>query len=110
MELQIADKKSVTSESPLSQYLAYVDSLDRLVEEYPKYASARNNRAQALRRIYGSGILVNGTEEMKSDAPVLDASASDECLISASTTILDDLSTAISLLTPKTPFMPLSRE
>lgn len=108
IELCIAGLKPIPPEfSPLSHYLECVNNLDRLIEEYPNYASARNNRAQALRRIYGDGLLVKSTE-LKGKTPALDPAASDECMIAASTTILTDLSTAITLLTPISPFSPLS--
>jgi hypothetical protein len=108
-EMQIADLSSTPSTLPLlSQYLDCVKRFDELIKEYPNYASARNNRSQSLRRIYGDGMLVKSTEYLKDETRVLDPSASDEALISASRTILSDLSTAISLLTPLTPFAPLS--
>ena len=108
-EIQIAGLDSAPSTLPLlSQYLNCVKRFEELIEEYPNYASARNNRAQSLRRIYGDGMLIESTEHLKDEAPVLNPSASNETLISASRTILTDLSTAISLLTPLTPFAPLS--
>ncbi|KAF4633260.1 hypothetical protein G7Y89_g4866 [Cudoniella acicularis] len=111
IELQIAGLKPTSSQSPppLSQYLNCVKTLDDLIQEYPKYASARNNRAQALRRIYGDGILVKSPETYSLDeAKPLYTNASDEQLIQISSIILTDLTTAISLLTPRTPYMPLS--
>lgn len=110
IELQIAGLKPQTSESPLSPYLECVRQLDELIDEYPNYASARNNRAQALRRIYGDSLLVTNPTSPPSleNTSVLDTSPSETTLLSASTTILSDLSTAISLLTPSTPFSPLS--
>jgi len=108
VELQIANLKPAVSD-PLAQYLSCVARLDELVEEYPAYASARNNRAQALRRIYGDGMLVKGNgEKSKDEERPLDVEASVEDLITASNTILEDLSTAIHLLTPATPFMAIS--
>jgi len=107
-ELQIANLKPAVSD-PLAQYLSCVERLDELVGEYPNYASARNNRAQALRRIYGDGILVKGNlEKPTSEATPLEVGASDGDLIAASNTILEDLSTAINLLMPATPFMSIS--
>jgi hypothetical protein len=112
LELQIAGWRPASSPVPvLSQYLDCVKSLDALIDEYPDYASARNNRAQALRMIYGDSMLVRtpGHEEaLPDEPPVLDPTATDATLISASRTILTDLSTAITLLTPPTPFSPLS--
>ncbi|PVH82948.1 hypothetical protein DL98DRAFT_513625 [Cadophora sp. DSE1049] len=112
IELQIAGLKPQSpdseSESPLSQYLDCVKRLDQLIEGYPNYASARNNRAQALRRIYGDGLLVSNPTSPSPQENTLDPSPPESTLLSASTTILTDLSTAISLLTPRTPFSPLS--
>lgn len=113
LELQIAGWRPSSSPVPvLSQYLDCVKSLDALIDEYPDYASARNNRAQALRMIYGDAMLVStssGHEEaLPDEPPVLDPTATDATLISASSTILTDLTTAITLLTPPTPFSPLS--
>ena len=105
LELQVAGlKPTSSSSSPLTHYLSAVKDLDTLITSCPNYASARNNRAQALRRIYGDGILVsNSTLLQNEDFQVLDPKPSDTVLITASTTILQDLSTAITLLTPTTP-------
>jgi hypothetical protein len=109
IELQIAGLKPSVSLSPLSDYLACIKSLDNLIDEYPKYASARNNRAQALRRIYGDGMLVKFSGASK-EAQLLDPSASNSSLISASKIVLEDLTTAILLLTPVTPFAAFSAQ
>lgn len=111
VELQIAGQKPQSSdEPPSSQYLDCVTRLDALIEDYPNYASARNNRAQALRRMYGDGLLV--TNPSPPSLPglnnALDPSPTETTLLSAATSILTDLSTAISLLTPSTPFAALS--
>lgn len=111
IELSIAGlKPAPPSFSPLSRYLECVKDLDALIEEYPRYASARNNRAQALRRIYGDGMLVKSPELPKEEALALDQTASDDLLVVASSTILTDLSIAISLLTPANPFSALSSQ
>lgn len=115
IELHIAGlRPSSSPESPLDQYLSCVKDLDALIEEHPNYASARNNRAQALRRIYGDGILVKISSSFsppptsKEEAKPLNTNASDPTLIEAATTVLADLTTAISLLTPRTAFSALS--
>jgi len=98
------------SDHSIQQYLSCVNSLSLLIDEYPQYASARNNRAQALRRLYGDGMLakgqLKGEEAVKCQA--LDPLPSETALLSASITTLDDLDTAISLLTSATSFAPLS--
>ncbi|CZT09385.1 uncharacterized protein RCO7_07404 [Rhynchosporium graminicola] len=109
IELQIAGlKPQISKASPLPQYLECVERLDELIKEHPNYASARNNRAQALRRIYGDGLLVTNPISPTLPENVLDHSPTEDTLISASITILADLSTAISLLTPSTPFSAIS--
>ncbi len=65
------------------------DNLSSLINTYPQYASLRNNRAQLLRIQYGDSILV-ASEDLLA---VPKAS-------SAGPTALEDLNTAIALLTP----------
>jgi len=67
------------------------ETLSKIIEQYPDYASPRNNRAQALRMIYGDDILVNPKKEYSS-------------ISRQAETILSDLSTAISLLSPSSPY------
>lgn len=114
IELQIAGLRpspSPTSEPPLTRYLAGITSLTSLITQHPNYASARNNRAQALRRVYGDGILLASsqvsTSIKKNEAPLCTTPSEDERK-QASTTMLTDLSTAITLLTPTTPYSPIS--
>jgi hypothetical protein len=94
------------------QYLSYIRNFDELIAQFPEYASLRNNRAQCLRRVYGDGVLVKSSpsaeDKDQESSPPLDPSASDDTLLSAGLSILTDLSTAISLLTPRTPFAPIS--
>jgi hypothetical protein len=112
VELQIAGLGSgleVVGEDPLKRYRDCVERLGALIGEWPEYASARNNRAQALRRIYGDGVLMRGDRgKSNNEAMPLDAEASEQDLMNAGSTILGDLSTAISLLMPATPFMAIS--
>lgn len=107
IELQIAGLKPQGHEPPLIQYLSCVSRLDKLIEENPDYASARNNRAQALRRIYGDGLLIKNSISSLEQGH-LDVSSDESTLATACHTILSDLNTAISLLTPPAPFSPLS--
>jgi len=87
-----------------SEYKTYIKSLSSLINEHPCYASARNNRAQALRRIYGDNLLLV--------APKLDMglemSATEGDITEAAGIVLSDLSTAIDLLLPTSPFAPIS--
>lgn len=116
IELQLAGLKSNLEpevEHPLKRYRDCVERLGELVEMWPMYASARNNRAQALRRLYGDGCLVKvkgggGGGGGGDEAVPLDREASEEDLLIAGRTILEDLSTAIRLLMPATPFEAIS--
>ncbi|EPE30866.1 hypothetical protein GLAREA_03833 [Glarea lozoyensis ATCC 20868] len=111
LEFQLADPKSLPSTETelLVQYQSVISELDNLISEHPKYASARNNRVQALRRLYGDAIFIQRTENTISSnepQPLL-KNADQTTLTKISTTILTDLSTGISLLTPA-PFSALS--
>lgn len=111
-ELQLAGLQPTpeNTPSPLSQYQTAIDSFSKLIEENPNYASARNNRAQALRRVYGDGILVkasNETTTSSKEALPLISSRDLTAVLQTSTTLLNDLTQAISLLTPK-PYSPIS--
>lgn len=114
-ELQLAGLRSKPTpsslDSAISTYQTAIKQLNDLITRFPNYASARNNRAQALRRIYGDAILIRSPEDTfrtNTEAPPLQTSASESDLLKAGTQILNDLTRAISLLTPTTPFSPLS--
>jgi len=90
---------------PVLEYRKCIVVLDTLILANPSYASARNNRAQALRRLYGDAMLVG-------DAPahgrgLVQAAGSEEST-QASTTVLEDLDKAISLLSPPNLFAAMS--
>jgi hypothetical protein len=82
-----------------------VSRLGQLIQDHPQYASARNNRAQALRRLYGDSMLV-------ADAPRNPQALLQELdkteRMAAAKTVLGDLDHAISLLTPKVAYSRLS--
>lgn len=104
LEMQLAGLKVTTpSTDPVNQYHTCVSHLEVLISECPKYASARNNRAQALRRLYGDSVLLRA-----SDPRALDKDASSADRLQAATTILDDLDEAVYLLTPKSLFGSIS--
>lgn len=108
IELRIAGQKTPSTPSLLAEYLECIQNLDALIDEYPKYASARNNRAQALRRVYGDGILVVAEAPSLGEAVPLDLSPPDQTVLAAGNTILSDLSISTSLLTPPTSFAAIS--
>ncbi len=104
LEMEVAGLRSSTSTEPTNSYRRYVHELAQLVSENPRYASARNNRAQALRRMYGDTMILPGQRDSK--ALIRDAHTGE--ISQAALTTLSDLDEAISLLTPKSPFAPIS--
>ncbi|KAI1422766.1 hypothetical protein F5Y12DRAFT_594090 [Xylaria sp. FL1777] len=104
LEMELAGLRSSTSTEPTNDYRRCVHDLGQLISENPRYASARNNRAQALRRLYGDTMILPGQRDVK--ALVQDADT--DAISQAALTTLSDLDEAISLLTPKSPFAPIS--
>ena len=104
LEMELAGLKNATSTEPTAEYRQYVHDLGDLISDNPQYGSARNNRAQALRRLYGDTMILTGQRDPKALLQNVDA---EEMSLAASTT-LSDLDEAISLLTPKSPFAPIS--
>ncbi|KAL2170504.1 hypothetical protein VTG60DRAFT_4790 [Thermothelomyces hinnuleus] len=107
LEMQQAEQQtSGTADVDIAgEYRKCVSRLGQLIQNYPQYASARNNRAQALRRLYGDSMLV-------ADAPrnpqALLQEVGDGERLEAAKTALSDLDHAISLLTPKVAYSRLS--
>lgn len=87
--IESACKSSISSAARTRALSEAYDSLSVLINTYPEYASLRNNRAQLLRIQYGDCILVSPGE------PLAVTKAS-----SAGPIALEDLNTAITLLTP----------
>jgi len=83
--------KSIMSQG-LAPSVSSLKVLDKIIAQYPEYASARANRVQALRILYGDNILVMD-DDIDSD--------SRSSLIDRAEMILTDLNTAISLLSPQ---------
>lgn len=98
VELQLAGLRSQSGVDAVGAYRQCVGSLTALIAENPSYASARNNRAQATRRLYGDGMLVVGVEP--AETPLV-ADGGDEKSVMAGQAI-SDLDTCISLLSPTT--------
>lgn len=116
-DMELAGLGSRTLPDPLATYRTAVEELGQLVSKYPKYASAMNNRAQALRRLYGDSMLLVSEPAVKSEqteqtetgdsgitaAPpaILPAgAATSEERTQAAETVLVDLERAIALLLP----------
>ncbi|KAI1083854.1 hypothetical protein F5B20DRAFT_352838 [Whalleya microplaca] len=104
LEMQLAGMKPALTTEPIREYQQCVSRLGELISEFPNYASARNNRAQALRRLYGDTMLLSGERDPRALLP-----EADETIISqAAITALSDLDRAIVLLTPKSLFQTIS--
>ncbi|KAI2634286.1 hypothetical protein GGS26DRAFT_42278 [Hypomontagnella submonticulosa] len=104
LEMQLAGLRPASTTEPMTEYRQCVSKLGELISEYPTYASARNNRAQALRRLYGDSMLLSGESDLKAllrDADDLEKSQ-------AAALALSDLDKAIELLTPKSLFASVS--
>ncbi|PSR83239.1 hypothetical protein BD289DRAFT_483426 [Coniella lustricola] len=104
-ELELAGLKPRTGAEPVDAYKNCLSELGALLSSNPSYASARNNRAQAIRRLYGDGLLVVGVEQADGHL-VLNSERS--ARLSAASEVLSDLETCISLLSPTTPNAHLS--
>ncbi|KHO01893.1 uncharacterized protein MAM_00894 [Metarhizium album ARSEF 1941] len=86
-----------TNETAIQGYQQCLAELDTLISEFPNYASARNNRAQIIRRLYGDAMLLETTTGLP--LPLIeqpDATEKKEAAVRA----LQDLETSISLLSP----------
>lgn len=104
LELQLAGLRPKSTPEPINEYHQCVSTLGELISEYPKYASARNNRAQALRRLYGDTMLLRGSANSNALLSDIDDLKRSE----AAALALSDLGKAIELLTPKTVFASIS--
>lgn len=99
VELQLAGlRPKSTTQSPVDEYRQALWHLDDLVKEHLDYASARNNRAQALRRLYGDSILVSGGP---SNPQALLQDVGDAERREAAVALLSDLDRSIALLSPE---------
>ncbi|KAK3372850.1 hypothetical protein B0T24DRAFT_245486 [Lasiosphaeria ovina] len=86
-------------------YRQCVSRLRSLIDDQPKYASARNNRAQALRRLCGDCMLVTGAPQ---PPQALLRHIDDAERQEMAQTVLCDLDRSISLLTPSEPYSKIS--
>ena len=108
---------SQAAPAPASAVAAYseaVDRLDALIADHPDYASARNNRAQVLRRLYGDAMLLEAAAAAAaaaagSPAPLLPEPEPSERR-RAALTALRDMERSIALLSPATRQTPLSSQ
>ncbi|KAM4059117.1 hypothetical protein HRG_008016 [Hirsutella rhossiliensis] len=92
-------------EAAIEGFRQCISDLDSLVSEEPRYASARNNRAQVIRRIYGDCMLLNITTGMPMPL-IAEPEKSERRKVAV--TALEDLERSIALLSPATIHTPLS--
>ncbi|KAH7320121.1 hypothetical protein B0I35DRAFT_229235 [Stachybotrys elegans] len=108
LEVELNETQSLDSNDIAIQgYQTCISDLQSLISEYPKYASARNNRAQALRRLYGDTMLLSQTASMP--MPLIEQPDPAERRAQA-LVALEDLECSIALLSPASPRDPLSSQ
>lgn len=78
-------------------YRECLSAIEDIISEHPNYASARNNRVQIFRRLYGDAILLSDTSDNPSPLVENPDSAEKKHIVA---TMLDDMNTSISLLSP----------
>jgi hypothetical protein len=105
LESQIAVAKRGAAAQLLRDYQDCVDAIGKLISAYPDYASVRNNRAQAMRRLYGDEMLV---ETASGTSHGLLQNVEVKSYSDASMMVLEDLDKSISLLTPPGLFAAIS--
>ncbi|KAJ6787811.1 hypothetical protein PWT90_09511 [Aphanocladium album] len=107
LEAELAQSQSEDAdERAVAAYKAAVAQLDALVEEHPRYASARNNRAQVMRRLYGDLMLLSVTASAAAMPLVPNPTREEKWR--ASRRALEDLETSIRLLTPEALSSPMA--
>ncbi|RCI17282.1 hypothetical protein L249_2282 [Ophiocordyceps polyrhachis-furcata BCC 54312] len=92
-------------ETAVTSYRECLSQLDDLISAQPRYASAKNNRAQILRRLYGDMLLLNVTTGMP--MPLIEQPEPSERRQAAAIT-LQDLQQSIDLLSPPAMSTPIS--
>lgn len=97
LEMELAGLRPNSSTDPIAEYKKCVGDLSGIISGQPSYASARNNRAQAARRLYGDNMLLAAFQGAQK--PLIPDSGQAE-RVSAASRCLTDLDEAISLLTP----------
>jgi hypothetical protein len=105
IELQFAGIRPRTISEPVTEYHLCLSKLDDLIDKYPNYASARNNRVQALRRLYGDTMLLDSfSDASQSLIPSPNSDEKKKIAIKS----LSDLDSCIRLLSPPSLFSAIS--
>jgi len=96
-----------SSDTAIAQYKQCASDFDGLIVEYPDYSSARNNRAQIARRLYGDAMLMSQIQGMP--MPLVENPDHGEKRMAAKAA-LQDLDTSIRLLSPASASAPMSSQ
>ncbi|KAF5663433.1 hypothetical protein FHETE_7509 [Fusarium heterosporum] len=86
-------------------YQHSLSAVEDMISEYPNYASARNNRVQILRRLYGDAMLLSDTRD--NSMPLIENPDRSERR-KAVVTALEDMEVSVTLLSPPLPTTPIS--
>lgn len=92
-------------EIAVNGYRQCLSDIEQIISEHPDYASARNNRVQILRRLYGDALLLSDTSD--TPVPLIETPEKSEKR-QVATTLLKDIEVSIGLLSPPSPSSPLS--
>ncbi|KAH7156972.1 hypothetical protein EDB81DRAFT_408260 [Dactylonectria macrodidyma] len=86
-------------------YKQCLSAIENIISEHHNYASARNNRVQIFRRLYGDAILLSETSDTSmSLVESLEAAEKKQVAVTA----LTDMETSIKLLSPPSLASPIS--
>ncbi|KAI1761683.1 hypothetical protein GGR53DRAFT_504616 [Hypoxylon sp. FL1150] len=105
LEIRLARAEPTLRVELVQEYRRCVLGFASLIGQYPMYASARNNRAQGYRRLYGNSLFLcggHGPGALLSEADALDPK------VTIAHVVLSDLDEAIKLLSPKMPHTSIS--
>ncbi|KAG5994169.1 hypothetical protein E4U54_003166 [Claviceps lovelessii] len=106
IETRFSDSQAQdANETAIQGYTQCRADLDALIAEFPDYASARNNRAQIVRRLYGDALLLDFTTDVP--LPLVEQPGGAEKQ-AAAVIALRDLEKSIALLSPATLSTPIS--
>lgn len=85
-------------------YKKCLSAIEDIISQHPDYASARNNRVQIFRRLYGDAILLSETSDNPMPFENLEAAEKKQIAVTA----LTDMETSIKLLSPPSLASPIS--
>ncbi|KAF4980617.1 hypothetical protein FZEAL_3430 [Fusarium zealandicum] len=86
-------------------YRDCLSAMEDIISEHPNYASARNNRVQIFRRLYGDAVLLSETSD--NTKPLIENPGQTEKR-KVVATALGDMETSIALLSPSSSTTPIS--